>query len=106
MRFAFGQRRRDMMQHQFSPSRLLGLLLACALCLAFVFRAREVRQQQRQTLGCLTAQQALDRTASLCRVIAPRTAALYLTADPTERRGHEWWYVYAKDTAGRELGNF
>jgi hypothetical protein len=89
----------------YSRSRLLGVLGVSALAVACALHARQVRRQQVQPFGRLTAREVLDRTAPLCRAIAPGAQALHLTAEPVQELGHRWWYITGKDAAGREVAN-
>ncbi len=82
----------------------LGALPAAALCLAFILHARHLHEQAVQSMIHMSAGQVLDRSEPLCRLIAPHTSSLRLTAEAIPiGKFHPHWEVKCADPSGQDL---
>src|SRR5690348_845298 len=96
--------RRTIMSRFPKPQPLmLGSLVGATLCLFLALRTRQLQHQRPPTLGRLSAQQALEQSETLCRLIAPWVATLYCAAEPTRGHPSNTWTVLCTDEASQEV---
>ncbi len=86
-------------------SRVHALLLAGALLSgALVLQGRHTHPEQAHLYGRFTAQQILDRSEPLCRLLAPRANRLTLMAEPTAQGvAYPCWIIECTDPTGQKL---
>jgi hypothetical protein len=83
-------------------SLVLPVLLLSALAVGLSIRTRHVRPPQARPYGRFTAQQILDRSEPVCRLLAPQAHSLSLVAEPTtQQTAHPCWNVTCSNQTGQ-----
>ena len=82
-------------------------LAGCALALALITHVHQEYKATQRSYGCYTAGQILDRSESLCRLLAPRADLLRLTAEhSTPNAAHPCWNITCANQTGQEIAYF
>jgi len=91
--------------------RCLPILLVGISALFLFVRARRVQAVQIASFGRYTASQILDKTAFLCRIVAPEASGMLLSADrdvtdTSDGRLRRCWSVECTDVTDRFIACF
>lgn len=83
------------------------IALGAVVIVTIATRVSSVQGSQAQPHGRLAAQQVLSRAEKICRLIAPQTANLSLTAEPAaESERLRYWSVTGRDSSGETRLHF